>query len=82
MVETEKLIIGGNEYYVTENHEWLKVITDNEGKIIAGIRTNGSIYIAELEGIDIDSIKQQIQSYIEEITSDIKDINDNFSYSF
>lgn len=78
MIETEKLIIGGNEYYVSENQEWLRVITDNEGKIIAGIHTNGSTYISEFEGIDIDTIKQEIQSYIENVLQNLKDISDTF----
>lgn len=79
-MDVEKINIGGNEYYVSENPEWIRVITDNEGKIIAGIKPNGVTYIAELEGIDIDSIKQEIQEYLEEITQNIKDLNDTFEY--
>ena len=71
---------GGNIYYVSESPEWLRVITDIEGKIIAGIKRNGSTYISQLEGIDIDSIKQEIQEYIESITSNIKYITDTFEY--
>lgn len=61
--ETE---IGGVLYKVVESPEWLKAIVDAEDKVLAGIKINGTTYIANLEGLD-DKLQEILTQFDQKI---------------
>ena len=50
--------------YYTESPEWIKVLTDAQDKIVAGVRKDGSVYIGELQ------IPASLQSSIDTLTAE------------
>lgn len=61
-IEGKTLIDGdvASSESVIENPEYLKVITDKDGKIICGIKKDGTFYFAKND--EIEEIKREIQS--------------------
>ncbi len=57
--------IGGNEYYVIENPEWIRAVINSDNKILCGIKQNGKFY-ANIDGID-EQVKGLIQPLMDEV---------------
>ena len=60
-----------------ENPEWIKVLTDAKGRIIAGVRKDGSVFINKIEGLD-ETIQAAIEEFITENFTN-KSTTDKFS---
>lgn len=46
------IYIDGATYSLCQSPEWMKVLVDSQERIIAGIRTDGSVYINKIEGLE------------------------------
>lgn len=51
------LDISGATYSLCQSPEWIKVLVDSQERIIAGVRTDGSVYINKIEGVT-DAIQE------------------------
>ena len=71
--------------YTTSSQEWIKVFVDAQGKVIAGIRIDGSVYIGKLDGIDkalsenIKTLEALIKETEDSIDEKVKVFSDVFS---
>ena len=68
------LDISGATYSLCQSPEWIKVLVDSQERIIAGVRTDGSVYINKIEGVTdaIEEIREALgvlESEIEEKVS-------------
>ena len=68
-----KVDIQGTTYTLQENPEWIKVLTDAQDRIIAGVRKDGSVYIGQLEGLDdkLQEMLTQMQQMLDEAEEEI-----------
>lgn len=75
-IETKKINISGNEYYVVENPEWIRAIIDSDNKILCGIRQNGKFYA------DIDGIDEQVKGLIQPLLDEVDELVERFDEIF
>ena len=61
------LDISGATYSLCQSPEWIKVLVDSQERIIAGVRTDGSVYINKIEGLE-----EQINEILQTITRKTK----------
>ena len=50
------LDISGATYSLCQSPEWIKVLVDSQERIIAGVRTDGSVYINKIEGLEEEDV--------------------------
>ena len=67
------LDISGATYSLCQSPEWIKVLVDSQERIIAGVRTDGSVYINKIEGLDtmIAPYITELQQIIDEAEAEI-----------
>lgn len=75
-----KVDIQGATYTLQKNPEWVKVLTDAQNKIIAGVRKNGSVYINKIEGVT-DYINE-ILNALEQIDIDVKSLTSKVNANY
>ena len=75
-----KVDIQGATYTIQESSEWIKVLTDAQNRIIAGVRKNGSVYINNIEGVT-DYINE-ILNALEQIGIDVKSLTSKVNANY
>lgn len=77
-----KLIVQGVEYEVISNAQWIAAWIDNQGKILAGINTNGKFFIGDADFIKKAEISEEfIKTFFDEVLSEeysSVEVDDNY----